>query len=160
MKYFSKVIWQVKEIKHCLRTSSLKQIFLLHTLISYQPLETHIWQHNQQSLCDVTSVFIYSPLITTIEQWVSASYPNYFINYLSYLFLVSHWRAKSNHLQHPGSFTWECSFRGTCSANQRAWSWRISRGARNSGKHYNVPDASKLYCCSHHHDGECFIVKQ
>ena len=49
--------------------SWLKQIFLVHAHISYQPIKIR----------DVTAVFPYSHLNTAIDQWEWAYYPNYFI---------------------------------------------------------------------------------
>ena len=54
-------------------TSWLKQIFLIHAHISYQPIKTQVWQHiTNQNSRDVTAVFPYSHLNTDIDQWECA----------------------------------------------------------------------------------------
>ena len=44
----------------------MKQIFLIHAHISYQPIKTRVWQH-------------ITKLNTAIDQWDRAYYPNYFL---------------------------------------------------------------------------------
>ena len=62
-------------------TSWLKQIFLIHAHISYQPIKMRVWQHiTNQNSRDVTAVLIYSHLNTGIDQWKCAYYPYFFIN--------------------------------------------------------------------------------
>ena len=59
----------------------LKQIFLIHGHISYQPIKTRVWQYiTNQNSCDVTAVFPYSHLNTAIDQGECEYYPNCFIN--------------------------------------------------------------------------------
>ena len=66
----------------------LKQIFLTHAHISYQPIKTRVWQYiTNQNSCDVTAVFPYFHLNTAIDQWECVYYPNYFINRVSHLIL-------------------------------------------------------------------------
>ena len=58
IKYFSKIIGQMKENAGFFFTSLLKQIFLIRAHISYQPIKTR----------RVTAVFPYSHLKTAIDQ--------------------------------------------------------------------------------------------
>ena len=79
IKYFSKIIQQMKENAGFF-TFWLKQIFLTHAHISYQPIKTCVWQYiTNQDSWDVTAVFTYSHLNTAIDQWECVYYPNYFI---------------------------------------------------------------------------------
>ena len=80
IKYFWKIIQQMKENADFF-TFWLKQIFLTHAHIPYQPIKMHVWQYiTNQNSWDVTAVFTYSHLNTAIDQWECAYYPNnYFI---------------------------------------------------------------------------------
>ena len=76
---FFKIIQQMKENAGFL-TSWLKQIFLTHAHISYQPMKTRVWQYiTNQNSGDVTAVFPYSHRNAAIDQWECAYFSTHFI---------------------------------------------------------------------------------
>ena len=58
----------------------IERDFLIHAHIFPQPIKMQIWQHitNQNSCC-IKTVFTYSRLNISIDQWEGTHYPNYFI---------------------------------------------------------------------------------